>query len=232
MASTCPAGRPLDRRGRPNGAGKTTLLKALAHLLPAKGTIELLGRPPATWGARERGARAGLAGAGRAGAEDLLAGDVVHARPPAAPGLAGRRRRAPTTPRCARAMRATQCWEWRGRRSANCPAASASACCWRARWRSKRAVLLMDEPLANLDPPHQADWLAWCAATSPRGGTVVSVLHELTLALQADDLLVIADGRVAHHGACADPPRTALRPCSASACRCTMSAGRWVALPG
>ncbi|WP_455644278.1 ATP-binding cassette domain-containing protein [Ottowia pentelensis] len=28
-------------------------------------------------------------------------------------------------------------------------------------------VLLMDEPLAHLDPPHQADWLATVRARSP-----------------------------------------------------------------
>jgi iron complex transport system ATP-binding protein len=34
-----------------------------------------------------------------------------------------------------------------------------------------------------------------------RGHTVVSVLHELSIALQADDLLVLAQGRVRHAGA-------------------------------
>jgi iron complex transport system ATP-binding protein len=38
-----------------------------------------------------------------------------------------------------------------------------------------------------------------------RGHTVVSVLHELSMALQADDLLVLAQGRITHTGPCADP---------------------------
>jgi iron complex transport system ATP-binding protein len=66
-------------------------------------------------------------------------------------------------------------------------------------------VLLMDEPLANLDPPHQADWLLLVRGLVARGHTVVSVLHELTMALQADDLLVLAQGRITHAGPCADP---------------------------
>jgi len=66
-------------------------------------------------------------------------------------------------------------------------------------------VLLMDEPLANLDPPHQADWLRLVRALVGQGVTVVSVLHEVSLALQADDMLVLAQGRVVHHGACGEP---------------------------
>ena len=63
----------------------------------------------------------------------------------------------------------------------------------------------MDEPLANLDPPHQADWLAHRARGTWRAAARrSSVLHDLTLALQADDLLVMHDGRVVHHGACGD----------------------------
>jgi len=62
-------------------------------------------------------------------------------------------------------------------------------------------VLLMDEPLANLDPPHQADWLRLVRELVRAGRTVVSVLHELTLALQADELVVMDQGRVRFQGA-------------------------------
>ena len=64
-------------------------------------------------------------------------------------------------------------------------------------------VLLMDEPLANLDPPHQADWLRIVRRHVQRGGTAVSVLHEITMALHADDMVVMDAGRVVHQGACA-----------------------------
>ena len=39
----------------------------------------------------------------------------------------------------------------RAQAASNCPAASASAWRWRARWSSARALLLLDEPLAALD---------------------------------------------------------------------------------
>ena len=62
----------------------------------------------------------------------------------------------------------------------------------------------MDEPLANLDPPHQSDWLAVVRALVQHGKTVVSVLHEISFALHADQMVIMAQGRVTHQGACAD----------------------------
>ena len=62
----------------------------------------------------------------------------------------------------------------------------------------------MDEPLANLDPPHQTDWLMLARALVASGKTVISVLHELSFALQADEVAVMANGRIEHQGACSD----------------------------
>ncbi len=62
----------------------------------------------------------------------------------------------------------------------------------------------MDEPLANLDPPHQADWLALVHSLVASGKTVVSVLHEVSMALQADEMVILCEGRVQHQGRCAD----------------------------
>jgi iron complex transport system ATP-binding protein len=58
----------------------------------------------------------------------------------------------------------------------------------------------MDEPLTNLDPPHQADWLDIVHALVAQGTTVVSVLHEVNMALHADAVVVMANGQVRHHG--------------------------------
>jgi iron complex transport system ATP-binding protein len=226
-----PAGRWTAVVG-PNGAGKTTLLKALAHLLPALGTIQLLGRPQAQWGARERGRALAWLGQGEPGAEDLRAGDVVLlGRLPHQAWLA--------TPSAAdqaaveRAMRATQCWEWRGRSLGELSGGERQRVLLARALAVEAPVLLMDEPLANLDPPHQADWLALVRRHVAAGGTVVSVLHELTLALHADDLLVVADGRVAHHGPCADPrTHAALRAVFGGRVQVHDVGGRWVALPG
>jgi iron complex transport system ATP-binding protein len=225
-----PAGRWTAVVG-PNGAGKTTLLKALAHLLPARGAIELLGRAQAQWGARERGRALAWLGQGEAGAEDLRAGDVVLlGRLPHQAWLA--------TPSSAdhaaveRAMRATQCWEWRGRTLGELSGGERQRVLLARALAVEAPVLLMDEPLANLDPPHQADWLAIVRRHVAAGGTAVSVLHELTLALHADDLVVMDAGRVVHHGGCADPAtHAAVEAVFQQRVRVHALAGQWVALP-
>jgi iron complex transport system ATP-binding protein len=93
-------------------------------------------------------------------------------------------------------------------------------------------VLLMDEPLANLDPPHQADWLGIVRALVEQGVTVVSVLHEVSMALHADAVVVMADGRVLHHGPCGDAT-THQALCQVFDQRVAIHAieGQWVALP-
>jgi iron complex transport system ATP-binding protein len=102
-------------------------------------------------------------------------------------------------------LRQTQAWEWRNR-SVGALSGGERQRVLLARALSVEAdILLMDEPLANLDPPHQADWLQTVRGLRERGTTVVSVLHEISMALQADALVVMAQGRITHHGACADP---------------------------
>jgi iron complex transport system ATP-binding protein len=93
-------------------------------------------------------------------------------------------------------------------------------------------VLLMDEPLANLDPPHQADWLALARTLAAAGHTVVSVLHEISPALRADEMVVLAAGRVVHQGPCADAAtHEALARVFDRRLRVRSLDGQWVALP-
>ena len=93
-------------------------------------------------------------------------------------------------------------------------------------------VLLMDEPLANLDPPHQADWLRIVRGHVKAGGTAVTVLHEITMALHADEMVVIDAGRVVHRGACLAPAtHRALEKVFAGRVRVREIDGRPVALP-
>src|SRR3990167_2821169 len=87
-------------------------------------------------------------------------------------------------------------------------------------------------PLATLAPPHQTDWLHTMRALVDAGGTVVSVLHEVSLALQADDIVVMAEGRVLHQGAC-DAPAThaALESVFDHRIHVRHLDGMWMALP-
>jgi len=225
-----PAGRWTAVVG-PNGAGKTTLLKALAGLLPARGEVAWLGREARQWARRERARAIAWLGQSETGAEDLRAWDVVMlGRLPHQPWLASPS--AADLDAVEQAMRQTQCWDWRERPLGQLSGGERQRVLLARALAVGAQLLLMDEPLANLDPPHQADWLALVRRHVGGGGTAVTVLHELSLALQADDLLVVRDGRIAHHGPCSDAAtHAALRSVFGGRVQVHELAGRWIALP-
>ena len=130
------------------------------------------------------------------------------------------------------AMQETQSWEWRDRALGSLSGGERQRVLLARALAVGAPLLLMDEPLSHLDPPHQADWLAIVRRHVARGGTAVSVLHEIALALQADDLLLLQDGRVAHHGATGDAAtHRALETVFQQRIAVHAVAGRWVALP-
>ena len=93
-------------------------------------------------------------------------------------------------------------------------------------------LLLMDEPLSNLDPPHQAQWLLLVRALVSQGKTVVSVLHEISIALQADDMLILQEGRLMPQGACTEAAtHRALEQVFEHRVRVAMLEGQWLAIP-
>ncbi|MFC7408515.1 ABC transporter ATP-binding protein [Hydrogenophaga atypica] len=191
----------------PNGAGKSTLLRALAQLIPHQGSVLLHGQPLCALSPRQRArALAWLAqsGAGEASADDLTVYDVaLLGRLPHQAWLAP----PSTTDHAAAeaALRQTQAWEWRARPLGALSGGERQRVLLARLLAVQAPVMLMDEPLANLDPPHQADWIALVRALVVEGKTVVSVLHEISLALMADDLVVMRQGQVAYTGPCAQP---------------------------
>lgn len=218
----------------PNGAGKSTLLKACAGLLPSSGQVRLHGAPLDTLPARERArtlAWLAQSGAGHGEADDLRAYDVaLLGRLPHQAWLAG-----PTPADHAaveRALRRTQAWEWRYRGLGELSGGERQRVLLARLLAVEARVLLMDEPLANLDPPHQADWIDLVRELVADGRTVVSVLHEIGLALMADDLVVMEAGAVRHAGPAHDPSaHRALEAVFENRIRIRPLDERWVALP-
>lgn len=192
------AGRWISIVG-PNGAGKSTLLKVLAGVLPHDGRVELLGQAMSQLSPRERAKKLAWLGQNEASADDLTVFDVAmlgrlpHQAWLAAPNQAD-------NAAVEQALRSTQAWDWRGRALGQLSGGERQRVLLARALAVQADVLLMDEPLANLDPPHQSDWLALVRQLVASGKTVVSVLHETTMALQADDMLIMAAGRVAHFG--------------------------------
>ncbi|MFN3956724.1 MAG: ABC transporter ATP-binding protein [Tepidimonas ignava] len=226
----------------PNGAGKSTLLKALAGLLPLQGgRVELLGRALQDWPRRARARTVAWLGQAEPGGDDLTAWDVAMlGRLPHQPWLAA----ASAADRAAveQALRQTQAWDWRARPLAQLSGGQRQRVLLARLLAVQAPILLMDEPLAHLDPPHQADWLALVRALTRQGQTVVTVLHELNMALHADELLILDAGRVRHQGPADDPAthraleqvfgqRIAVRPLDAGAAGADGVSARWVVLP-
>jgi iron complex transport system ATP-binding protein len=225
-----PAGRWTAVVG-PNGAGKTTLLKALARLLPYRGEVRLMGREAGAWSGRERARLLAWLGQNEGAAHDLLARDVVMlGRLPHQSWLGA----ASAADRAAveEAMRETQCWHWRARALGSLSGGERQRVLLARALAVRAPLLLMDEPLANLDPPHQADWLRIVRGHVQRGGTAVTVLHEITMALHADDMVVMDGGQVVHQGACSEAAtHRALEQVFQGRISVHAIAGQWVALP-
>ena len=259
LSLALPAGRWTAIVG-PNGAGKSTLLRALAGMesgAGVQGEVELLGRPLRQWSARKRACSLAWLGQNQPVAGDMQVYDLVmlgrlpHQGWLAAPGAADHAA-------VEQALRQTQGWDWRMRSVGSLSGGErqrvllARALAVQARvllmdeplanldpphqadWLEcvQARVLLMDEPLANLDPPHQADWLECVQALVAKGCTVVSVLHEISMALQAQELVLLDKGRVMHQGACADAAtHAALEAVFEHRLRIRAIDGQWLALP-
>jgi iron complex transport system ATP-binding protein len=215
----------------PNGAGKSTLLRTLAGLQACDGQVRL------GWPLRQGQIAKALArelawlGQAEAGAQDLRAQDVVMLgrlphqgwlAPPSVHDLAAAQQ----------AMRLTHCWDWRCRPMGQLSGGERQRVLLARALAVQARVLLMDEPLAHLDPPHQADWLDIVRAQVAQGVTVVSVLHELNMALHADELVVMREGRVVHQGPADSPAaHAALVDVFDGRVRLAELDGQWVAFP-
>lgn len=183
----------------PNGAGKSTLLRVLAGLLvPQAGRVLLGDEPLAAMPPRRRaGAIAWLAQQGDVTGE-LTARETVRLGRLAHQGFLG----GPTAHDEAAvdvAMQATECIDWQHRRLHALSGGERQRVLLARALATEARVLLLDEPTTHLDPPHQvalARLFRRLAATH----AVVSVLHDLPIALLADRLLVLQEGRVRAEG--------------------------------
>jgi iron complex transport system ATP-binding protein len=188
----------------PNGAGKSTLLRVLAGLLPAAaGEVRLDGRALAALGARERGRRiAWLAQLGDTSGdltvrETVALGRLPHLGPFGTPGPGD-------DEAVDAAMAATECSAWQQRPLAELSGGERQRALLARALATGAGVLLLDEPTTHLDPPHQVA-LARLARRLAATHTVVTVMHDLPLALAADRVLLLDQGRLRADGASSDP---------------------------
>ena len=191
----------------PNGAGKTTLLRALAGLVPARGTISIAGADVARLSLRERARRFAY----------LPQGQVVHWPLPAHDVVAlGRFPHGATDPSrlssadetaVARAMRATGTELFADRPVTELSGGERARVALARVLAVEAPVILADEPIASLDPRYALDVMQLLRAAADAGALVVVVTHDLGLAARfANRVLVLDAGRVAAFA----PPEDAL----------------------
>jgi len=192
----------------PNGAGKTTLMRALAGLIPSRGTITVQGKPLDALSPGER-ARAiaylpqghifhwpmsveAIVMLGRAPHGDAFSSTSPDDRAAVVQAMA-------TTETQVFAERAVTTLS--GGEKARVALARALA--------TQAPILLADEPTAALDPRHQLTVMAMLRGAADSGGAILAIMHDLTLAARfADRVLVMDDGRIVAEGT----PAEALTP--------------------
>jgi iron complex transport system ATP-binding protein len=216
----------------PNGAGKSTLLRALAGLqrLDA-GAVNLGGKPLAQRDARALAREiAWLAQQGEATGE-LTVRELVHlGRLPhlglfAAPGADDERH-------VQQAMAEAECAAWQHRRLNELSGGERQRVLLARALAVRAPILLLDEPTTHLDPPHQVSLVRLLRQLARSGCLVVSVLHDLSLALLADQIVVMDRGRVCSEGSHDDPAvHAALIGVFDGAIRIERIGTRWVTVP-
>lgn len=184
----------------PNGCGKSTLLRALAGLAPPRsGAIHLHGRDLFAWPRRERARRLAWL-AQTAGATDLTALEVVGLGRFAHSGWL-MSRKAHDDAAMRRAMLATGSLAWAARRLSSLSGGERQRVYLARALAVEAPVLLLDEPTTHLDPPHQEDVVRLLREQAHGCGVcVVTAIHDLSLALAADRLIVLGRQGLIGHG--------------------------------
>jgi len=212
----------------PNGAGKSTLLRALAGLqAPSAGTVRLDGVDLHRLTPRQRArSMAWLAQGADHPAELTVRETVLLGRLPHL-GLFGQ----PTGDDEAavdRALAATGCADKADARLQTLSGGERQRVLLARALACEAPVLLMDEPTAHLDPTHQVA-LARLSRHLATTRTVVTVLHDLSLALAADRVLLLQAGRLAAQASPDDPAlHRSLQQAFGGALHITRLGARWV----
>jgi iron complex transport system ATP-binding protein len=175
----------------PNGCGKSTLLRALAGLMrPRAGSISLRGEDLHRLPRRVR-ARSLAWLAQTSSATDLTGIELVGLGRFAHGGWLAARQ-ADDEAAMRRAMIATGSLAWSQRRVSSLSGGERQRIYLARALAVEAPVLLLDEPTTYLDPPHQEDVVRLLRDQAHRAGVcVVSAIHDLSMALAADRMIVL-----------------------------------------
>ena len=195
-----PGGARLGLIG-PNGSGKTTLLRTVAGLVPHRGELRVGDAPPGSLSRRELARRIALVPQNPAVPAGITVADyVLLGRTPYIPYLGTESRRDLAI--VAQVLDQLDLADFAARRLDSLSGGERQRAVLARALAQQAPVLLLDEPTTGLDVGHQQQVLELVDALRERLElTVVSAMHDLTLAGQFADQLVLLDGgRVAAAG--------------------------------
>jgi iron complex transport system ATP-binding protein len=185
----------------PNGAGKTTLLRAVMGLVRAEGTISVGGEPVATLGRRELARRVALVPQIPVLPPAMTVTEYVAlGRTPYISYLATESRRDLVA--VERALERFELVELADRPLDSLSGGERQRAVLARALVQDAPVLLLDEPTSALDIGHQQQALELLDALRVDAGlTLVAAMHDLTLAGQyADRVLLVDHGRLVADG--------------------------------
>jgi iron complex transport system ATP-binding protein len=185
-----PRGRWTSIAG-PNGCGKSTLLRTLLGLIrPESGMVRMEGRVLGAWGRRERAKTIAWLPQ-TTPASDLTVRDCAALGRFAHTGWLSSLAVADEEA-VARALRATGVDELAGRRVSTLSGGELQRVSLARLLAAECSIALLDEPTTHLDPPHQIDIARILRQQARRcGATIVSAIHDMSVALMADEIIVM-----------------------------------------
>ncbi len=185
----------------PNGAGKTTLLRAVTGLVAASGTVELQGRPVSSLRRRELAAAAALVPQTPVIPEGMTVFDyVLLGRTPYIPYW--RSETVGDVDRVRHVLADLDLAGFAGRAMGSMSGGERQRAILARALAQDAAVLVLDEPTTGLDLGHQQHVLELVDSMRHRHAlAVLSALHDLTLAAQfADSVVLLSGGTVVASG--------------------------------
>jgi iron complex transport system ATP-binding protein len=186
----------------PNGSGKTTLLKnLLRHLTPSKGRVRIGGDDLSALRQKELARRIASVPQQAEGQHDFTCSEIVLMG--RTPYLGRFARSGPQEEAIVReAMEKTHTWHLRDARLNDVSGGERQRVIIARAIAQRAKIMLLDEPISNLDIHHQVQVLDTVKSLClSEGITVICVLHDLNLAAQyADRMVLLSRGQVVSEG--------------------------------
>jgi iron complex transport system ATP-binding protein len=178
----------------PNGAGKSTLLRAVSGLVPYRGRIVVMGDDASTLGRRRLARRVALVPQVPVMPDDMTVREYVALGRTPHIAYLGRERRSDAAA-TAHALVRLDLGELADRRLDSLSGGERQRATLARALAQEAPVLLLDEPTSALDVGRQQQALELVDLLRRDAGlTVLTAMHDLTLAAQYADRLLLLDG--------------------------------------